>query len=80
MKTAEELRKLEIGKLMEELIEAKAENFKVSFQVNSGQAKNSHMIRNSRKYVALVKTIVRQKELEKELEQENQPEVATVAA
>lgn len=58
MKTLEELRKLDPSKLLEELTAAEVHYFKVKFEVENGQAKNTHSVTAYRKYVAKLKTIV----------------------
>ncbi len=58
MKKLEELRKLDVKKLLEELKDAKKSLFKVKFEVENGQAKNHHHIGNYRKYVARIKTLL----------------------
>lgn len=58
MKTLEELKKLDAKKLAEELLEIQKEFIKVTFAVKNGQAKNSHMIRSSRKQIAVIKTLI----------------------
>lgn len=58
MKTTEELRKLDIEKLLKELSEAEDSLFKVKFGVANKQAANSHEVKQRRHYVARIKTIV----------------------
>lgn len=58
MKTLEELRKLDIAKLLEELNGAEVHFFKVRFEVENGQAKNTHEVTKYRKYIARVKTLI----------------------
>lgn len=65
MKTLEELRKLEIGKLQEELAEASKHLFKVRFGVKNNQSKNIHEIGKYGSYVSQIKTIMKEKALEK---------------
>lgn len=65
MKTLEELRKLEVGKLNEELIEASKHLFKVRFEVKNNQSKNIHEIGKYSGYVAQIKTVMKEKSLEK---------------
>jgi large subunit ribosomal protein L29 len=77
MKTVDELRKLDLKKLMAELEEARKERFKITFDVRGGNSKNSHLISKNRKYVARVKTIIRQKEVEPTIQQSE--EVAAAA-
>lgn len=65
MKTLEELRKLEIGKLGEELIVATKHSFKMRFEVKNNQSKNIHEIGKYKSYVAQIKTVMKEKSLEK---------------
>ncbi len=60
MKTIKELRKLELKKLIEELKKHQSELFKVKFAVNNGQSKNTHKIREYKKQIAKIKTIITQ--------------------
>lgn len=68
MKTIEELRKLDVGKLLEELTLMQKASFKLTFEVRSGQTKDSHMISMNKKQIARIKTILKQKENEKSVE------------
>jgi len=63
MKTVEELKKLATAQLLEELNEAQKALFKIAFEAKSGHAKNTHDVPKSRKYVAQIKTIVKENEL-----------------
>ena len=63
MKKIEDLKKLDAGKLLEELSENRKSLFKVKFEVRSGQAKNSHMIKNYKKQIARIKTLLKEKSL-----------------
>jgi ribosomal protein L29 len=58
MFTVEELRKLDTSKLREELKQAEKELFKIRFEVTSGQSKASHTVREKKRYVAQMKTIM----------------------
>ncbi|MBT4916926.1 50S ribosomal protein L29 [Candidatus Peregrinibacteria bacterium] len=71
MKTVEELRKLEEAKLLEELAEAKKSLFKIKFESESGQAKNTHDVAKSRKHVAQIKTILKEKDLTQKEDDKN---------
>jgi large subunit ribosomal protein L29 len=62
MKQLEELKKLETGKLLEELNEARKSLFKIRFEVENGQAKNHHEIKNYKTYIARIKTILKEQE------------------
>jgi ribosomal protein L29 len=70
MKTLEELRKLDIKKLLEELNEAKKTLFKIRFEVNNGQSKNHHKIPIRRKHIAQIKTIIKEINEPKEKKEE----------
>lgn len=65
MKTIEELRKLDTAKLLQELEESTKEGFKTTFAVKNGQANNTDKIRKYKKYIARIKTIIKEN-LEKE--------------
>ncbi len=60
MKTIKELRKLELKKLLEELKKNQSELFKIRFAVNNGQSKNTHKIREFKKQIARIQTIISQ--------------------
>lgn len=55
-----ELRKLDSKKLAAALTEAQKELFKVNFESENGQGKNFHMIKNYRKYIARIKTLMKE--------------------
>jgi ribosomal protein L29 len=61
----DEIRKMDTSRLMEELIEAKKEAYKAQFEVRNAQAKNNHSISTHKKYIAQIKTILKEKELNK---------------
>ncbi len=52
----EELRKLEVNKLKEELKKAEKDLFKHRFETKAGTSKASHLISKNKKYVAQIKT------------------------
>jgi ribosomal protein L29 len=54
----EELRKLDVKKLREELKKAEKDLFKARFEAKAGTSKASHLIANYRKYVAQIKTVL----------------------
>ncbi|MFA7686042.1 MAG: 50S ribosomal protein L29 [Candidatus Gracilibacteria bacterium] len=54
----EQLKKLDVSKLKEELATTKTELFRVAFEVKSGQSKNSHLVRDYKKYIARIETIL----------------------
>ncbi len=62
MLKTDELKKLEAGKLLEELEKAKKELFKIRFDVESGQSKSHHLIGKRRKYIARIKTLIKQQQ------------------
>lgn len=55
----DQLVKMDPKKLQEELASTKTELFKLAFEVKSGQAKDSHMIRVYKKYIARIQTILK---------------------
>ncbi len=61
MKTLEELKKMDVQKLKEELALMQKGWFKSRFDVKTGQSKNSHLIRNHKKQIARIKTILNDK-------------------
>jgi large subunit ribosomal protein L29 len=58
-----ELADLNVGELEEKLAEAKEELFNLKFQHATGQLDNYKAIREARKDVARLKTVLRQREL-----------------
>jgi len=65
MKTTEELLKLEVAALHKELADSKAQLFEVKFGVKNGQNKSTDKIVKLKKYIARIKTLLKQKELTK---------------
>ncbi len=65
MKTLEELKKMDMQKLKEELALMQKDLFKVKFNVKTGQAKNAHSIRNHKKQIARIITVIKAVETEK---------------
>jgi large subunit ribosomal protein L29 len=61
---AEDLRKLSLEKIEEELGNAKEEYFKLRFQVASGQQTDHTRLRIVRRDIARIKTVLREKTLE----------------
>ncbi|MFH1284271.1 MAG: 50S ribosomal protein L29 [Candidatus Peregrinibacteria bacterium] len=61
MKTLEELKKMSPEKLKDELSETARELFKAKFDIKNGQSKNNHQIKNNRKQVARIKTLINAK-------------------
>ncbi len=60
MKKLEELKKLGENNLLEELKEYKKLLFKVKFEVENAQSKNHHHIKNYRRHVARIKTLIKE--------------------
>lgn len=65
LKTLEELRKFTAEKLVEELEKARKELFKIRFEIENKQSKSTHLIGKIKKYIAKIKTILKEKELTK---------------
>jgi large subunit ribosomal protein L29 len=61
---AQELRDLSVEELERRLIETKEELFNLRFQNATGQLDNYRRLRELRKDIARVKTVLREKELE----------------
>ena len=61
MKVIEDLKKMDIKKLTEELAKMQKKLFKHRFEVENGQSKNIHKIKNHKKQIARIKTIINQK-------------------
>ncbi|NLM04226.1 MAG: 50S ribosomal protein L29 [Clostridiales bacterium] len=60
---ANELRKMSDSELKQQLADSKSELFNLRFQLATGQLENPLRIRNVRKEIARVKTIIREREL-----------------
>jgi len=58
MRTLEELKKLEKAQLQKELEEARKELVENKFNVKNNQAKNTHTIKTSKKYIAQILTVL----------------------
>lgn len=76
MKTTEELRKLDQGKLNSELEEVEKSLFEVKFNVANGQASNTADIKKLRTQKARIKTIQAEKIASKENMEEEKLEKA----
>lgn len=61
MKNIEELRKLDIAKLFEELEKENQLAFKHDFEVRNGVSKSSHLVSSHQKQYARIKTIIKEK-------------------
>ncbi|MGB4503729.1 MAG: 50S ribosomal protein L29 [Syntrophaceticus sp.] len=66
MKKAKELRELTDEELEKELIDLKDELFRLRFQLATGQLDNPSRIREVRRSFARTKTVVRERELDRE--------------
>ena len=58
MKTLDELRKMDKEKLLKELADTEKELFKIKFDLENEQSKNSHLIRRNRRQKARIKTLI----------------------
>lgn len=58
---AEELREMSLRELEEEFVRLKKEQFNLRFQRASDQLAQTHLIREARRSLARVKTIIREK-------------------
>jgi large subunit ribosomal protein L29 len=63
-KQAEELRELDVNALMGQLAEAKQEYFNLRFQHVTGQLDNTSRLRDVRRQVARLNTLLRLREIE----------------
>jgi large subunit ribosomal protein L29 len=61
---ASELRQLSVGELQSRLDEAKEEAFNLRFQRYSGQLEDASRLRTTRRNIARILTVLREKELE----------------
>ena len=59
----DELKKMTIDELKKEQIDLQREHFNLRLQLSTGQMARSHLIKEARRNVARVKTILLQKEL-----------------
>jgi len=62
MKTSD-LREFNLDELMEKLNQARAEFFNLRFQLATGQLDNPMRLRQVRKEIARIQTVIREKEL-----------------
>jgi len=74
MKTIEELRQTDEKGLLAEIDTANRELFKHKFEVHNGESKNSHKIKEYRRYVAKIKTLQRERKMEKPKDSEKKLE------
>jgi large subunit ribosomal protein L29 len=63
-KQAEELREFDVNGLLGQLAEAKQEYFNLRFQHVTGQLDNTTRLREVRRQVARINTLLRQREIE----------------
>jgi large subunit ribosomal protein L29 len=63
-KQAEELRELDVNGLLGQLAEAKQEHFNLRFQHVTGQLDNTSRLREVRRQVARINTLLRLREIE----------------
>jgi large subunit ribosomal protein L29 len=59
----EELRELDINGLVHALAEAKDNSFKLRFKLAVGQLDNTSQLREARRQIARISTVLRQKEI-----------------
>ena len=59
-----DLREMTTEELMEELAEAKEERFNLRFQVATNQLDNTSRMREVKKHIARILTVLRERELE----------------
>lgn len=71
----EELRKLSTQELAEELLKNRKDLFKLSLAMNMGTDKASHNLQRTRKYIARVKTIQKEQEINDAKQVKGQEEV-----
>ena len=65
---ANEIRKMTSSDLEKELVELKSELFKLRFQLATNGLENPMKIKNTKKDIARIKTILKQRELEESAE------------
>ncbi|CUU54312.1 50S ribosomal protein L29 [Frankia sp. CcI49] len=61
--TADDLRALSAGELVDKLREAKEELFNLRFQAATGQLRNNRRLRDIRQDIARIYTVMREREL-----------------
>lgn len=59
---AKELRELSVNDLQQKLKESKKDLFNLRFQLATGQLENHNMIRNTKKDIARINTVITEKE------------------
>ncbi|HOE56002.1 MAG TPA: 50S ribosomal protein L29 [Bacillota bacterium] len=60
---ADKIREMSVNELEQKLIELKGELFNLRFQMATGQLDNPMRVRDVKKFIARIKTILREKEL-----------------
>ena len=65
---ANEIRKMTSSDLEKELVELKSELFKLRFQLATNGLENPMKIKNTKKDIARIKTILKERELQKSAE------------
>ena len=58
-----EMRQLVVGDLKQKVVDSKDELFKLKFQLNSGQLQNYRRLREIKREIAQINTIIREREL-----------------
>jgi len=66
MKTLEELRKMDVKKLLTELESAVQKLFKARFETKTGQSKSNHLVKRLKQYVARIKTLIKEESTKQE--------------
>lgn len=61
---ASEIRKMDTAEILKKMDELKTELFNLRFQLATGQLENTARIRQVKKTIARMKTIIRERELE----------------
>jgi len=61
---ASEIRKMDTAEILKKIDELKTELFNLRFQLATGQLENTARIRQVKKTIARMKTIIRERELE----------------
>lgn len=62
---ASEIRKMDTAEILKKIDELKTELFNLRFQLATGQLENTARIRQVKKTIARMKTIIRERELER---------------
>ena len=58
------LKKCDVAKLLKELHSVSSENVKTNFLVKSNLDKSSHKVKENKKYIARIKTLITEKQKE----------------